>query len=45
MDGGIEQNPAYGTARPFTYAECVVIADAATLLLTLTGSKNYLCKR
>ncbi|CAA9452196.1 MAG: hypothetical protein AVDCRST_MAG01-01-4718 [uncultured Rubrobacteraceae bacterium] len=23
MDGGIEQNPAYGTARPFIRAECV----------------------
>jgi hypothetical protein len=29
MDGGIEQNPAYGTARPLTYVGCESLADAS----------------
>jgi hypothetical protein len=39
MDGGIEQNPAYGTARALTYAEYAPLGDAPTL--TLTGPAKW----
>ncbi len=36
MDGGIEQNPAYGTAQTLTYAECGRRGGCLTLIHTLT---------
>jgi hypothetical protein len=33
--GFLEQNPAYGTAQPFTYRRCVSVTDLFTLILTL----------
>jgi hypothetical protein len=42
MDGGIEQNPAYGTARTFIYAEYEHQVGCLTLVLTLTGSEYWL---
>jgi hypothetical protein len=36
MDGGIEQNPAYGTARTLIYAEYVCAREVLTLIFTLT---------
>jgi hypothetical protein len=36
MDGGIEQNPAYGTAQAFIYADYDSSSDVLTLTHTLT---------
>ena len=41
MDGGIEQNPAYGTALTFTYAECVLWRGVLTTILTPTDRKEW----
>jgi hypothetical protein len=40
MDGGIEQNPAYGTALTFTYAECARRPGALTPILTPTRKRT-----
>ena len=39
MDGGIEQNPAYGTARPYIYTEYDLLGSAFTLPHTLTDTR------
>jgi hypothetical protein len=36
MDGGIEQNPAYGTAQTFTYHDYKHRQDILTLIDSLT---------
>lgn len=45
MDGGIEQNPAYGTARPFTYAVSTPCTHFLTTTLTTTDLQNGLAVR
>ena len=40
MDGGIEQNPAYGTALAFMYRDCGRRKDLLTLTHTLTGGRK-----
>ena len=40
MDGGTEQNPAYGTAQPFRYTGYALDRGRLTLILTLTGFRD-----